>query len=74
MARSRRAESPVTLAAFVRPGDTLIIGFARTLTDQEFMDMKENWKPLTDQGIKVAFAEGVTSMTVFRPEMEDDNG
>ena len=64
-------ETPLTLAAIARPGDTIVIGFDRPLDDQEVEWMTETFKPLTERGIQVAFADQVTSIVVARPDDED---
>lgn len=65
-------ETPVVLAAVARPGDTIIFGFARAISDDEIETMIENFKPLTDSGIKVGFADQVTSMTIARTGGADE--
>lgn len=64
-------DAPITLAAIARPGDTIVVGFGSRLSDDDVADILENWKPLTDKGIWIAFADNVTSMTVIRPEGDD---
>lgn len=61
----------VTLAAIARPGDTVVIGFCRSLSDEEVEWMEESFRPLIDQGIRVAFADQVGSIVVMRPDDED---
>jgi hypothetical protein len=63
-------DQPVALAALARPGDTILIGFAHNLTDDDIEAMDENFKPLVEQGIKIGFLDQVTSMVVIRPEGE----
>lgn len=65
---------PITLAAVARPGDTLLVGFAHNLTDEDIEALDESFRPLIDQGIKVGFMDQVTSMVVFRPEEDDTVG
>lgn len=64
-------ETPLTLAAIARPGDTVIIGFDRPLSDEEVGWMEESFAPLKDRGVTIAFADQVTSMVVVRPDDED---
>lgn len=52
--------------AVARPGDTLVIGFSIPLDDDQYSQLAETFKPLTEQGIKVAFADHVTAMVVAR--------
>lgn len=59
-------DTPITLAAVARPGDTVIIGFGRSLSDEEVGWMEESFRPLIDRGIQVAFADQVTSMVVAK--------
>lgn len=61
------------LAAVARPGDTVLIGFAHSLTDEDIEALDESFRPLIDQGIKVGFMDNVTSMVVFRPDEEVDD-
>lgn len=56
------------IAAVARPGDTVLIGFADQLTDEDIEALDESFRPLMDQGIKVGFMDQVTSMVVFRPD------
>lgn len=64
-------DTPVTLAAIARPGDTVIIGFSRALTDEEVEWMTESFNHLIEKGIQVAFADHVSSMVVARPHEAD---
>jgi hypothetical protein len=56
------------VVALARPGDTILIGFANYLTDDDIEAMDEHFKPITDAGIKIGFLDQVTSMVVIRPE------
>lgn len=56
------------LAAVARPGDTVLIGFAHSLSDEDIDALDESFRPLIEQGIKVGFMDQVTSMVVFRPD------
>lgn len=56
------------IAAVASPGDTVLIGFAHSLTDEDIEAMEENFRPLIDQGIKVGFLDQVTSMVVVKGE------
>ncbi len=58
----------VEAAAVARPGDTLVIGIAQRMSDDDYTVLYEQFQPLIDLGIKVAIADGVTSMVVVRPE------
>lgn len=60
----------VAVAAVARPGDTVIIGFFRPLNDEEVEWMEDSFRPLTEAGIKIAFADQVSSILVARPEVE----
>jgi hypothetical protein len=52
--------------AVARPGDTLVVGFPIALSDRDRDELAETFRPLTEQGIKVAFADHVTSMVVAK--------
>ncbi len=56
------------IAAIARPGDTVLIGFAHELSDEEIAAIDENFRPLVEQGIKIGFLDQVTSMVVVRGE------
>lgn len=56
------------IAAVATPGDTVLIGFAHELSDEEVEAMDEHFRPLLDQGIKVGFLDQVTSMVVVKGE------
>jgi len=58
------------IAAVARPGDTVLIGFAHNLTDEEIEALDESFRPLAAQGLKIGFMDQVTSMVVFRPDEE----
>lgn len=59
------------IAAVAKPGDTIMIGFDRTLTDGELEDLREGFKGFTEKtGIHVAFVEHATSMVVARPDTD----
>lgn len=63
------------IAALARPGDTILIGFDRTLTDEELDDLREGFQDFTETtGVHIAFVEHVTSMVVARPDGTDDAG
>lgn len=62
----RRGEG-VDIAAVARPGDTVLIGFSRDLTDEDIEVLGELFRPLIGQGIKVGYVDQVTSMVVVRP-------
>lgn len=55
------------IAAVAKPGDTVLIGFAHSLTDEDIEALDESFRPLIDQGIKVGYMDQVTSMVVVRP-------
>ncbi len=59
------------IVALARPGDTVLIGFAHSLTDDDIEAMDESFRPIIDAGIKIGFLDQVTSMVVFRPEGEE---
>jgi len=58
------------IAAVARPGDTVLIGFAHSLTDEEIEALDKSFRSLADQGLKIGFMDQVTSMVVFRPDEE----
>jgi hypothetical protein len=61
-------------AAFARPGDTIMIGFDRSLTDAELEQLGEDFQGFTDAtGVHIAFVEHAVTMVVARPEY-DVNG
>lgn len=64
--------SPVTLAAVAHPGDTVILTFSHMLSDEEVEQLFDHWKPLAEQGIKVAFADQVSGVVVCRGGNSDE--
>jgi hypothetical protein len=64
-------ETPLTLAAVARPGDTIIIGFNYALADDDIEALAESFAPLRDKGIEVAFADHVQTLVIARPDDED---
>jgi hypothetical protein len=62
------------IAAVARPGDTIMIGFDRTLTDEELDDLREGFEGFTNTtGVHIAFVEHATSMAVARAQGETDD-
>lgn len=60
------------IAALARPGDTILIGFDRTLTDEELDDLREGFQDFTETtGVHIAFVEHTTSMVVARTDEAD---
>ncbi len=60
------------IAAVARPGDTIMIGFDRTLTDEELDDLREGFEGFTNTtGVHIAFVEHATSMVVARGSEDD---
>lgn len=61
------------VAAIARPGDTIMLGFDRTLSDDELEQLREDFSGFTEKtGVHIAFVEHVTSMVVARPESSDE--
>lgn len=61
------SESLLKIAAVAKPGDTVLIGFAHALSDEDIEALDESFRPLIDQGIKIGYMDQVTSMVVVRP-------
>lgn len=59
------------IAAVARPGDTVLIGFAHQLTDEDIEALDESFRPIIEQGIKIGFMDNVTSMVVLLGEEDD---
>lgn len=62
------------IAAVARPGDTVLIGFAHALTDEDVEALNESFQPLIDEGIKVGYMDQVTSMVVVKGPEPDVKG
>jgi len=59
----------ITLAAVAQPGDTILIGIDRMLTDEELDELREGFKDFMETtGVYIAFVEHVTSMVVVKGE------
>lgn len=58
------------IAAVARPGDTVLIGFAHSLTDEDIEAMDRSFRVLADQGIKIGYLDQVTSMVVVRGDSD----
>lgn len=57
------------IAAAARPGDTILIGFDRSLSDEELDQLREDFADFTETtGVHIAFVEHATSMVVAGPE------
>lgn len=60
------------IAALARAGDTILIGFDRTLSDAELDQLREDFTGFTEvTGVHIAFVEHATSMVVARGSDED---
>lgn len=60
------------IAAVAQPGDTILIGFDRTLSDQELDQLREDFTDFTETtGVHIGFVEHATSMAVARGSDED---
>jgi len=56
-------------AAIAERGDTILIGFDRTLTDEELDTLREDFESFTEvTGVHIGFVEHVTSMAVAKGE------
>lgn len=61
------------IAAIARPGDTVMIGIDRSLTDEELDTLREQFEAFMDTtGVHVAVVENVTSMAVVRPDEDEE--
>lgn len=56
----------------VRAGDVLLVCFDRLQTEEETRRFRE-WTEEYLPGVRVAFAEGVSGLAVFRPGTHDDS-
>lgn len=66
------ATPELNLAAVARPGDTVLIGLADRMTDEELGYLVEDFKQFTETtGIHIALVEGATSMVVARPDDDE---
>lgn len=63
---------PDILVAVARPGDTVIIAFRGNLDDQDIESIEASFRPIIDDGIKVAFTDQVESMVVCKAASDDD--
>lgn len=55
------------IAAIAQPGDTVLIGFADPLDQEEIESLDEAFEPLRRTGVEIGFTDGVSSMVVIRP-------
>lgn len=70
MKPSEEAGSPENvafIAAIARPGDTVLIGFAEPLDEEDIDTLDESFEPLRRTGVEIGFTDGVSSMVVIRP-------
>lgn len=60
------------IAALARAGDTILIGFDRTLSDAELDQLREDFEGFTEAtGVHIGFVEHATSMVVAKGSNED---
>lgn len=64
-------DTPMTLAAIARPGDTVILAFQGYLSDEDIDALTESFRHLKEKGVEIAFTDQVISMVVVRPEVEE---
>ncbi len=60
------------IAAIARPGDTVLIGFAGILDEEDIEALDRAFEPLRRTGVEVGFTDGVSSMVVIRPGDDSD--
>ncbi len=61
------------IAALAEPGDTILIGFDRTLSDGELERLREDFQDFTKEtGVHIGFVEHATSMVVAKGRVNDD--
>jgi len=55
------------LAAVAQPGDTVLIGFDRSLSDEELDQLREDFEDFTETtGVHIGFVEHAASMVVAK--------
>ena len=60
------------VAGVAEPGDTIMIGFDRSLSDFELAELREGFAEFTEiTGVHIAFVEHVSSMVVAKGGPED---
>jgi hypothetical protein len=60
-----------TLGAIARPGDTIMVGLNRTLTDLELAELQQDFSDFTETtGVHIALVEDVSALVVIQPEGE----
>lgn len=63
------------IAAVAAPGDTLVVGFNRRVSDEEFDLMREQWGDVVgESGVRLVAFDGVVSLVVVRGPGLDTNG
>lgn len=63
------------IATVAQPGDTVMIGFNRVLSDEELDQLREDFEGYFEAtGVHVAFVEQVSSMVVVKGSQQDVNG
>lgn len=59
------------IAAVARSGDTIMLGFNRTMSDAELEQLREDFSGFTEAtGVHIAFVEQVDSMVVARDDRD----
>lgn len=59
-------------AVSARPGDTIIFTVPDFLSDDDYQTLLGRWKVLTELGVKIAIAEGVSSVVVVKPDQKKE--
>lgn len=57
--------------AMAKPGDVLIVGLNKAISDGEFEILRERFQDLIDMGIKVFLVDNCSALTVVRPGVND---
>lgn len=72
MAESRvKIDITPNIAAIVRPGDNLILGFNRSIAEEECAMLRDKLSTLIP-GIKIIVIDNVSSMVVHKPDEHDN--
>ena len=53
--------------ATAKPGDVLVVGLSRAISDEEFEMLRERFQDLVDMGIRVFLIDNCSSLAVIRP-------
>lgn len=80
LVRKRKAvEQKITVrllgsAVAAEPGDVIVLAVSKEMSGEDIDRIAEDFRPLTERGIKIAFMDSATGVAVARARKEETGG